>query len=265
MPVSIGRKLALAGIIVALLLGAHTWATVNVMEVARASADATPAGQNRRALVAERAGIAIRLTWIAAILFAGAGYYFFRRDLAERRNVEVALKTQQQHEQELRALSLVDDLTGLNNRRGFLALAQQQIKMARRNKRELVLLFVDMDDFKQINDRHGHREGDGALQRAARVLRNTFRDSDIIARLGGDEFVVLAAETGTSASIVQRLRRELTERNERDGYPYLLSFSVGAARFDPEAPPTIEELLHTADAMLYEQKRQRRPSHALAD
>jgi diguanylate cyclase (GGDEF)-like protein len=121
-----------------------------------------------------------------------------------------------------------------------------------------------MDDFKQINDRYGHQQGDVALQRAARVLRATFRDSDIIARLGGDEFVVLAADTGTSVSIVERLRQELNERNTRDGYPYTMSFSVGAARFDPDDPPTIEELLHTADSMLLEQKRQRR-THATVD
>ncbi len=214
---------------------------------------------------AKQASAATRLTWIAAILLVGAGFFVFRKELAARRDVEVAQRTQQQQEEQLRALSLVDDLTGLNNRRGFLALAEQQIKFARRNSRELVLLFVDMDDFKQINDKYGHQEGDIALQRAARVLRATFRDSDIIARLGGDEFVVLAADTGTSASIVERLRRSLIERNQSEEYPYTLSFSVGAARFDPEDPPTIQELLHTADAMLYEQKRSRPRSAVVAD
>ena len=214
---------------------------------------------------AKQASIATRLTWIAAILFAGAGFLIFRNEILTRRDVEVAQRSQQQQDEQLRALSLIDDLTGLNNRRGFLALAEQQIKFARRNNKELVLLFVDMDDFKQINDKHGHQEGDVALQRAARVLRATFRDSDIIARLGGDEFVVLAADTGTSASIVERLRRSLVERNQSEDYPYNLSFSVGAARFDPEDPPTIQELLHTADEMLYEQKRSRPRSAIVAD
>ena len=214
---------------------------------------------------AKHASIATRLTWIAAILLVGAGFFVFRNEMAERRDVAVAQRTHQQQEEQLRALSLVDDLTGLNNRRGFLALAEQQIKFARRNNRELVLLFVDMDDFKQINDKHGHQAGDIALQRAARVLRATFRDSDIIARLGGDEFVVLAADTGTSAQIVERLRRSLVERNKSEDYPYTLSFSVGAARFDPEDPPTIQELLHTADEMLYEQKRSRPRSAVVAD
>ena len=179
------------------------------------------------------------------------------RDVTERK----------QQEEALRALSLVDELTGLYNRRGFLALAQQQLKLARRGHREVVLLFIDMDDFKEINDTFGHGEGDTALTRAAQVLRKTFRDSDILARLGGDEFVVLATDTGaaTSEIIISRMRRELQERNEQDGFPYRLSFSVGAARFDPDAPPSIEELLATADSMLYQQKKHRRATEAPAE
>ncbi|MBK6487946.1 MAG: diguanylate cyclase [Gemmatimonadetes bacterium] len=172
------------------------------------------------------------------------------RDITERK----------QQEEALRALSLVDELTGLYNRRGFLTLAQQQLKQARRGHRELVLLFIDMDDFKEINDNFGHSEGDAALVRASQILKHTFRDSDIVARVGGDEFVVLATDTGATGSevIIGRLRDELRERNERDGYPYRLSFSVGASRFDPDAPPSIEELMAAADHMLYAQKKQKR-------
>lgn len=172
------------------------------------------------------------------------------RDVTERRRTEEALRT----------LSLVDDLTGLYNRRGFLTLAQQQLKLARRSHRELLLLFIDMDDFKAINDTFGHSDGDLALTRAAAILRKTFRDSDILARMGGDEFVVLAADSPRTArdSVIARLRAELRERNERDGFPYALSFSIGVAHFDPMRPPSIEALLATADAMLYEQKRRRR-------
>lgn len=280
MRLSIARKLALAGATAGVLLGVLTWTTLRAArgatDLARAAQPISAVGpgstaaatvdlRDRAEAVGRQSRTVTRLTWIAAILLAGLGYFFFRRDLHERRDGDVATGVRQQHEDELRALSLVDDLTGLNNRRGFLALAQQQVKLARRNRRELVLLFVDMDDFKQINDVHGHKEGDVALQRAARVLRATFRDSDIVARLGGDEFVVLAADTGSSASIIDRLRRELGDRNEHDGYPYTLSFSVGAARFDPADPPTIEELLQTADSMLYEQKRYRRHTPVVAD
>jgi diguanylate cyclase (GGDEF)-like protein len=177
----------------------------------------------------------------------GDGIAITSRDITQRKQSELAL----------RALSLVDELTGLYNRRGFLTLAEQQLKLARRGRRELLLLFVDMDDFKEINDKFGHREGDVALQRAAQLLRKTFRDSDVVARLGGDEFVVLATDTPRSKkqAVITRLRDELRERNSGDGFPYNLSFSVGVAHFDPAAPPTIEELLETADGMLYEQKK----------
>lgn len=291
MPLSIANKLTFGAVTAGVLLGALTWSTMRAVRAARelavadtvlaspavvtdsaavqstreGRAEAISARRNDALTAATQASVAARLTWIAAILLAGVGFIVFRHEILARRDVEVAQRSQQQQDEQLRALSLIDDLTGLNNRRGFLALAEQQIKFARRNSRELVLLFVDMDDFKQINDKHGHQEGDVALQRAARVLRATFRDSDIIARLGGDEFVVLAADTGTSASIVERLRRSLVERNQSEDYPYNLSFSVGAARFDPEDPPTLQELLHTADAMLYEQKRSRPRSAVVAD
>jgi diguanylate cyclase (GGDEF)-like protein/PAS domain S-box-containing protein len=172
------------------------------------------------------------------------------RDITERK----------EREEELRAMSMVDEMTGLYNRRGFLMLAEQQLRMARRGHRELVLLFVDMDDFKQINDQFGHAEGDAALQKAAAILRRTFRDSDILARLGGDEFVVLASDAshGSADLIVSRLSAELRQQNARGDGRYLLSFSVGAATFTTESPPSIEELLSAADAMLYEQKRGRR-------
>ena len=190
----------------------------------------------------------VRAAWIHhQVVPLGDGVAITSRDITDKK----------QQEEALRALSLVDELTGLYNRRGFLTLAQQQLKLARRGSREVVLLFVDMDDFKEINDTFGHKEGDIALQRAAGILRRTFRDSDILARLGGDEFVVLAADIahGTGDVIVQRLKQELRVCNERDGFPYLLSFSVGLATFDPVNPPSIEELLATADGMLYEQKR----------
>lgn len=196
----------------------------------------------------EIADPSLHAAWVRyQVVPLGTGVAITSRDITERK----------QHEEALRALSLMDDLTGLYNRRGFLMLAQQQLRQARRGHRELVLLFVDMDDFKEINDRHGHQAGDGALQRAASILKHTFRDSDIVARLGGDEFVVLATDVahGTAPLIVERLRQELASRNQRDGFPYRLSFSVGVAVFDPTRPPEIEELLATADAMLYEQKR----------
>ena len=120
-----------------------------------------------------------------------------------------------------------------------------------------MLLFADFDGLKQINDALGHPEGDRALIETADVLRETFRESDIIARIAGDEFVVLAIETnGVPAEIlITRLQQSLEVRNARKDRRYKLSLSVGLARYDPERPCSIDELLIQADRAMYEKKR----------
>lgn len=160
----------------------------------------------------------------------------------------------------LHALSLIDQLTGLKNRRGFLLLAEQQMKMASRVKRGLWLLFVDLDGLKWINDNLGHGEGDQALIAAADVLRGTFRESDVMARMGGDEFAVLAVETTqTNAEPLEvRLQKNIEAWNDHEHRSYSLSVSVGAVRYDPESPCSLEELLTQADRLMYEQKRNKR-------
>jgi two-component system, cell cycle response regulator len=163
----------------------------------------------------------------------------------------------------LRAMSLIDDLTGLYNRRGLLALAQQQLRMADRMGKRLTLMFVDLDGLKVVNDSFGHREGDILLNETAQLLKETFRDSDIIARIGGDEFVVLAMEsTNVSPSAwTTRLRERLAERNTAER-PMPLQLSVGVAFYDPDFPTTIEALLARADQLMYQEKRLKRPSQA---
>ena len=159
---------------------------------------------------------------------------------------------------ELRKLSLSDDLTGLLNRRGFMRVAKHQLKVANRSKREMLLLYMDFDHLKQINDALSHRDGDRALIEVANLLKQTFRESDIIARIGGDEFVVLTIEAGKDSEEVlrHRLQEELDTHNAKGQQPFKLSISVGAAHYDPERPCSIEELLHRADTSMYEQKRQ---------
>jgi diguanylate cyclase (GGDEF)-like protein len=171
---------------------------------------------------------------------------------AERRRVEEVLRT----------LLLVDDLTGLYNRRGFLTLSQQQLKTADRMKIRMALLFADFDHLKRVNDTLGHPEGDRALIEIANVLKETFRESDIMARIGGDEFVVLAIESdGAPAEILAtRLKENLEARNANGDRQYELSLSVGTARYDPERPCSIDELLTRADRLMYEQKRNNRKS-----
>ena len=153
-------------------------------------------------------------------------------------------------------LALTDDMTGLHNRRGFFALAEQQLKFARRNRQSAVLFFADIDGLKQINDRFGHAEGSLAITRAAQVLRNTFRSSDVIARLGGDEFAILANEASPDCQddIWRRLNENLMAEGVRNAL-YPLSLSIGAAKFDPQSAVSLEELLNYADQAMYEAKR----------
>jgi diguanylate cyclase (GGDEF)-like protein len=167
-------------------------------------------------------------------------------------------------DRELRYLALTDDLTCLYNRRGFFAAATQQLKLARRNSENLLLLFCDVDGLKKINDTYGHREGDLALIHTADALEQTFRSSDILARLGGDEFVVLALETRDQSqeAILQRLEKNLKKAN-RAGAGYQLSVSVGVARFIPNQAVTLGELMVQADQAMYEQKR--KASHSATE
>jgi len=161
-----------------------------------------------------------------------------------------------QMEEELTVLSLTDELTGLYNRRGFLALAGQQIKIATRLKRIIVLLFIDLDDLKLINDLSGHGEGDKMLVLTAKVLKESFRESDIIARIGGDEFVVLMIRTPdvSAEMITQRLRENINANNKKVA-PHKLSISIGIAQLDREHPRSIDELLAEGDRSMYEQKK----------
>jgi len=160
-------------------------------------------------------------------------------------------------EEELQILSLVDDLTGLYNRRGFMTLAEQQLKIADRMQKKMLLLFFDLDDMKRINDTYGHLEGDRALKETAEVLRETFRESDIIGRLGGDEFSVLALESDEATSeILTKRMAGIVERHYKDrNSPYRLSLSLGVAYYDPSDPHALETLLVQADHAMYAQKK----------
>ncbi len=161
-------------------------------------------------------------------------------------------------DRELRSLALTDDLTGFYNRRAFLALATQQIRVAIRKSQGLLLFFADLDHFKEINDTCGHREGDLALVRTANALEQTFRSSDILARLAGDEFAVFALETSSQYEdvILRRLEKNLKASNAGETR-YELSLSVGVARFDPKNRVSLGDLLTQADQSMYRRKRDR--------
>ena len=159
---------------------------------------------------------------------------------------------------ELGNLALTDELTGLYNRRGFMAMAERQMRLGRRTGRGMLLFMMDVNGLKQINDSFGHLEGDRVLKRTAEVLEETFRDSDVIARQGGDEFAVLAIEAaGHSERTIQaRLFDGLDSINAEQSH-YEISLSIGFARFDPRNCTSIGKLMAKADQAMYEQKRRR--------
>jgi diguanylate cyclase (GGDEF)-like protein/PAS domain S-box-containing protein len=174
------------------------------------------------------------------------------KDISERKRME----------EELRSLSLRDELTGLYNRRGFMTLADRELKMADRLKRRIFVLYADLDGLKVINDTLGHEEGDRAIKETAVILKDTFRNSDIIGRIGGDEFVIIPIGTeGDNLDVItSRLQKNIDIQNEKINRNYKLSLSIGIAYYDPKNPITIDELLTMADALMYEQKRNKRES-----
>jgi diguanylate cyclase (GGDEF)-like protein/PAS domain S-box-containing protein len=208
-------------------------------------------------------------TIVGLIVVANADDPYVERDLnaVERLADLYAIAVERTRtEEELREMSLVDELTKVYNRRGFMALAEQQIKVAHRTRKEMSLFYADLDDLKAINDSFGHEEGDAALVEAAGVLREVFRDSDIIARLGGDEFVVLAidAAEGKGAALSRRLKEKTQARNARGDLAYPLSFSLGVVRYDPDRPCSLPELLTMADKRMYEEKTSKKAAAAAA-
>lgn len=168
------------------------------------------------------------------------------RDITERKLQEERLKD----------MAILDDLTGLYNRRGFMALASQHLKQAKRAKRQALVIFADLDGLKRINDTHGHADGDRAIIAAAEVFNRTFRDSDVVARVGGDEFAILAieAEMESVETIKARLQAALQSANS-SGRPYQISVSIGIVPFNPDHDANVEELMASADREMYTHKR----------
>ncbi|HEX7588022.1 MAG TPA: diguanylate cyclase [Anaerolineae bacterium] len=160
---------------------------------------------------------------------------------------------------ELHALALIDDLTGIYNRRGFFMLAEQQIKYVRRLQNKLVLMYADMDELKHINDTFGHHEGDRALVQVSQILRKTIRDSDIVARIGGDEFALFAADAVCKEieALPSRVQKNIDQLNSQTLLPYPLSISIGTVCCDFVDNTPLEELLNRADKAMYEQKQGR--------
>jgi diguanylate cyclase (GGDEF)-like protein len=155
----------------------------------------------------------------------------------------------------LRQVAHTDDLTGLLNRRGWFRAAEQELQRSSRGGQPRMLLFIDLDGLKQVNDVLGHREGDRAIADAATVLRAAAGPGDVLGRLGGDEFVLLSA-AGTAAP-AHRVLEVLATHNETSDAPFHLRFSLGLERWDPTDPCSLEELVRRADAVMYVDKTAR--------
>jgi diguanylate cyclase (GGDEF)-like protein len=168
-----------------------------------------------------------------------------------------------QVEAELSHLAITDELTGLYNRRGFLLLGSERMKLAHGMKKNVLLFFADLDNLKHINDQFGHREGDQALLKTAEIFRNTFRTSDITGRFGGDEFAALVIEEygQTADTICRRLQDNMAELAANNTH-YPLSLSVGMTRYAAEMRSSLKKLLAQADQALYKQKQARHASAA---
>ena len=167
---------------------------------------------------------------------------------ASNLETEVAARTR-----ELEQLSRTDSLTGLHNRRAFLDELARELSRARRQQRPLAALYLDVDDFKALNDRDGHGRGDEALAAVAAALTGTLREIDVAARLGGDEFCVLLPDTDLrqAAAVAARLRERV-----RTTSPVTVSIGVAALRDADYADP--DGLIGRADAAMYRDKRRRR-------
>lgn len=211
-------------------------------------------------LVFNEREVASRLLFSIAFLLFGL---IMNRMFSMQKRTENALvqeiSERKQIEKKLYELSTRDNLTGLYNRRGFLTLVEQQLKMEHREHREKIgiyFLFADMDNLKEINDTYGHQEGDRALVEMAVILKNTFRESDIIARIGGDEFVAVpVGTTGETVNIItDRINRNIELNNAEKARQYRISFSFGLVYYSSDSPVSIDELLSQGDKLMYEQK-----------
>jgi len=172
--------------------------------------------------------------------------------------IETAKKLKEANKQ-IEKLAILDELTGLYNRRGFMTIATHLIELARRRKRDFLLFYIDMDKLKYINDTFGHKEGDVAIKAVGNILKKTFRQTDILARFGGDEFVVLAVDCSIDelSAVEERLKNNLDSYNETSAKKYTLSFSYGVAPYDRDKFHSIYQLLEEADKNLYKAKHRK--------
>ena len=210
------------------------------------------------ALYAPLSGSGQLVPWtiFSAFALSGCGVLWFMAR-TRRQNRELTAKNCEVEDlaRRLEELSLIDPLTGVSNRRGFETLVDQQMKLARRERLCVHVLFVDVDGMKSINDTFGHSEGDRALVLVARVLRAACRDADVVARIGGDEFAVAMTNDDDAFGVVRRISSAVEELGAANRLPFELSVTIGLATHDPGDVWSLEVLLANADEAMYTRKR----------
>lgn len=161
-----------------------------------------------------------------------------------------AFKKVLEHEQEL---ARTDYLTGVANRRFFYELTHAEIRRSRRNEQPFTIAYMDIDDFKEVNDRSGHSTGDVLLRTVAETIRREVREIDVLARLGGDEFAILLPETGQQAAraVVRRVQKNLLEIVGQRNWP--VTFSIGVVTWTTP-PQNVDEVVKRADQLMYSVK-----------
>jgi diguanylate cyclase (GGDEF)-like protein len=174
--------------------------------------------------------------------------------------IKLGIKDRQRIEAELRELTLIDDLTKLYNRRGFFKTAEDVLKTNSHSQMGMYLMYIDLDYFKKINDTYGHAEGDRALEMFSLLLRENFRESDVIARMGGDEFVLLPVGLSEEdvTSINRRFNKLIENFNNSQDNPWTFSATIGLSYYDAGKPCSLDELLKRADTEMYLQRKERR-------
>ncbi len=221
---------------------------VSLIAIAATANGAGPFGGARssESLLALQAFIG--LTAVMALTLAAA--------VTGRRQSEHELRS---YSVEMEQLALTDELTGLRNRRGFLVLADQALRMARRTRAKCALVFIDLDGLKRVNDTRGHAAGDSLIASAAGVIGRVFRESDVVGRVGGDEFAVFALldDHDGATAVSGRLQSELDRFNERAVPTLRIAMSVGIEEIDCSGDTPLDVLLSRADRAMYEKKKRR--------
>lgn len=183
-------------------------------------------------------------------------------DLTERKKIEDALL---ESEERYRHMATTDGLTGLFNRRHFYSLAENEVERAKRHHKELSIIMLDIDHFKDINDKYGHDAGDKALQEVARHAKEEMRNIDVVARYGGEEFLILLPETSIDDAwhVAERLRLRFSShafKYEKETYGITASFGVNSIKnhIGKNNKNLLELMIKGADEALYQSKREGR-------